>query len=71
MQESLRRKDVSLDEMMAEVVELRGRCAQRACGDRGDGAISSALPVRGSVLVLAWVVPPAPRFDLEVQDVLE
>jgi hypothetical protein len=35
MQESMGGKDVSLDEMMAEGVVLRGRRERRACWDSG------------------------------------
>ena len=46
MQGSLAKEDVSLDEMMAEAIMLRGRRARRPRSDRGEGDDSSGAPVR-------------------------
>ena len=44
MQESLAKESVGLDEMMAEVVMMRGRCEERPCGDPGDGDVGPGTP---------------------------
>jgi hypothetical protein len=73
MQESLGKKYVSLDEMMVEVVVMRGRCAQRACEDHGDGDVEPGAPAEETLRGrraharrpckdrgCGWVTPGAP-----------